>query len=82
MVDAQKLRGDVLEWLSETLHVPVEQIDLYKSFPTIGLDSLDAVHMVAMIESLIGRELPEDVIRRVGCLNDMFDIAEQRAQAA
>lgn len=82
MIEAHVLRNKVLTWLSETLRTPVEQIDLTKPFPQIGLDSLDAVHMVAMIESLIGRELPEDVIRRVGCLNDMFDLAERRAAAA
>lgn len=82
MVDATKLRQEVLSWLSGALHTPVENIDLTRPFPEIGLDSLDAVHMVAMIESLIDRELPEDVIRRVGCLNDMFEIAAQRAVAA
>jgi acyl carrier protein len=75
-------RGEILHWLSETLRVPADQIDLTKSFPEIGLDSLDAVHMVATIESIIHRELPEDVIRRVSCLNDIFEMMRDRMAAA
>ena len=48
----------------------------------IGLDSLDAVHMLATIESIIGKELPEDVIQRVGCLDDIFEMMRSRMAAA
>lgn len=73
---------EIMNWLSETLKVPTEQIDLNKSFPEIGLDSLDAVHMIATIESIIGQELPEDIMRRVRCLNDIFEMMRVRMAAA
>lgn len=73
---------EILEWLSETIQVPVNDIDLTKPLNDIGLDSLDAVHMIATIESVIGKELPEDVIQRVGCLNDMFDMMRDKMAAA
>ena len=75
-------RSEILEWLSETIQVPVEQIDLNKPLTEVGLDSLDAVHMVATIESIIGQELPEDIIQRVGCLNDIFDMMREKMAAA
>ncbi len=78
--DAAKI--EILEWLSETIEVPVDNIDLTKPLNDIGLDSLDAVHMIATIESVIGKELPEDIIQRVGCLNDMFDMMREKMAAA
>jgi len=78
----ESARSEILEWLSETIEVPVDKIDLTKPLNDIGLDSLDAVHMIATIESVIGKELPEDIIQRVGCLNDMFDMMRDKMAAA
>ncbi len=75
-------RQEILQWLSDTLRVPVEQIDLTKPLPEVGLDSLDAVHMVATIESIIRQELPEDIIRRVSCLGDIFEMMREKIAAA
>lgn len=78
----ESIRQEILEWLSETIQIPVDQIDLNKPLTDIGLDSLDAVHMIATIESTIGQELPEDIIQRVGCLNDIFEMMRQKIAAA
>lgn len=78
----ENAKAEILQWLSETVHTPVEQIDLTRPLTEIGLDSLDAVHMVATIESIIRRELPEDVMRRVKCLNDIFDLMREKLAAA
>ena len=75
-------RQQILEWLSETIQTPADQIDLGKPLNDIGLDSLDAVHMVATVESIIRQELPEDVIKRVTCLNDIFEMMRERLAAA
>ena len=75
-------RTEILEWLSETIQSPVDQVDLTKPLTEIGLDSLDAVHMIATIESIIGQELPEDIIQRVSCLNDIFDMMREKMAAA
>lgn len=82
MIGYDSARMEILEWLSDTLHTPVDQIDLTKPLTEIGLDSLDAVHMIATIESTIRQELPEDVIKRVNCLNDIFDLMRDRMAAA
>ena len=78
--DASK--DEILQWLCETLQVPVGQIDLNKPLTEIGLDSLDAVHMIATIESIIRQELPEDIIKRVTSLNDIFEMMRERMAAA
>ena len=82
MVGYESAKCEILAWRSETIRVPADQVDLTKPLPEIGLVSLDAVHMIATIESIIRRELPEDVIRRVTCLNDIFDMMRDRMAAA
>jgi len=78
--DAAKM--EILEWASDALQIPIEEIDLTKPLSEIGIDSLDAVHMIATIESIIKKELPEDVIQRVNCLNDIFDMMRNKMAAA
>lgn len=82
MVDYESARNEIMTWLAEALQVPVDQIDLTKPLSEIGLDSLDAVHMIATMESIIQKELPEDVIQRVNCLNDIFDMMRRKLAAA
>ncbi len=82
MVDFEKAKDEILAWVAETIRVSVEEIDLNKPLSEIGLDSLDAVHMIATIESIIRQDLPEDVIQRVTCLNDMFEMTRQKLAAA
>jgi len=82
MTNFEAAKTEILEWVARTIQVPADQVDLTKPFRELGLDSLDAVHMVATIESLIQRELPEDVIERTGCLRDIFAMMEQRMMAA
>ncbi len=75
-------RTEILEWVAEAIQIPVEQIDLTKPLTEVGIDSLDAVHMIATIESIIRQELPEDIIQRVRCLNDIFELMRDRMAAA
>lgn len=82
MIDLQAARVELLDWVAETIQVPVDQIDLSIPLAEVGLDSLDAVHMIATIESLIQMDLPEDVIKRVNCLDDIFEMMRQKVAAA
>ena len=81
MVSFEEAKNEILSWVSGTLKVPAEQIDLNQPLTAIGLDSLDAVHMISTIETLIREEVPEEFIRRVTCLNDMFEIMRQKLPA-
>ncbi len=82
MMGFEQAKQEILEWLSDAIQVPVDRLELDKPLTDIGLDSLDAVHMIATIESIIGRELPEDIMQRVSCLNDVFDMMRDRMAAA
>lgn len=82
MVNLESARNEILEWVAETLQVRPEAVDLNKPLPELGIDSLDAVHLLATIESIIQQELPEDVVQRVGSLNDIFEMMAERLAAA
>ena len=82
MIDFDAAKREILEWVAETTRVPVGEIDLAKPLNEVGLDSLDAVHMIATIESIIRQDLPEDVIQRVTSLDDIFEMMRQRVAAA
>lgn len=82
MIDYEAAKLEILGWASEALQVPIGDIDLTKPLPELGIDSLDAVHMIATIESIIKKELPEDIIQRVNCLNDIFDMMRLKMAAA
>ena len=82
MIDFEAARNEILEWVSDAIRVPVAQIELDKPLAEVGIDSLDAVHMVSTIESLIRQELPEDVMQRVKTLNDIFEMMRKRVAAA
>ena len=75
-------KREILEWVAETIETPVDDLDLAKPLQDLGVDSLDAVHLIATIESIIRKELPEDVIQRVQCLNDILEMMRERMAAA
>ncbi len=78
----ESARDEILEWVSEAIRVPVNEIDLTKPLDEVGLDSLDAVHLIATIESIIQKELPEDIIQRINSLNAIFDMMREKMAAA
>ncbi|MCK4660055.1 MAG: acyl carrier protein [Phycisphaerae bacterium] len=82
MIDLEAARNEILEWVSDAIRVPVEEIELDKPLAEVGIDSLDAVHMISTIESIIQQELPEDVMQRVKTLNDIFEMMRRRVAAA
>ena len=82
MVDYESAKTEILAWIAETTEVPVEKMDMSKPLTEIGLDSLDAVHMISTIESIIRQELPEDIMQQVTCLNDMFEMMREKLAAA
>ena len=69
-------------WVADSLSTDPDTIDLNKPLPELGLDSLDGVHLLATIESIIQQDLPEDVVQRVGSLNEIFEMMAERLAAA
>ena len=72
MVEYEKAKNEILAWVGETIQCEPEEIDTNAPLADLGIDSLDAVHLVATIESIIQSELPEDVIQHVRTLEDIF----------
>jgi acyl carrier protein len=81
-MDLQAARLEILDWVAETIQVTPEEVDVSKPLAELGIDSLDAVHLIATIESTIQKELPEDVIQRVNSLDDIFEMMAERLAAA
>ena len=82
MVDFEAARAELLDWVAEAINIPVQEVDTSIPLNELGIDSLDAVHLIATIESILQQELPEDVIQRVKCLDDIFEMMQQRIAAA
>ena len=82
MINLEDAKKEILDWVASTIQVEPQDIDLTKPLPDLGIDSLDAVHLIATIEATIRTELPEDVIQRVNCLEDIFELMAQRLAAA
>lgn len=82
MVDFESARREILDWAADTLQIDADALDLNKPLAELGLDSLDAVHMIATIEGIIQQELPEDIIQRVGTLDGIFEMMRQKLAAA
>ncbi len=82
MKNFEAAKDEILQWVSEAIKVPIGKIELDKPLDEVGLDSLDAVHILANIESMIQKDLPEDVIQRVTCLNDIFEMMREKLAAA
>ena len=82
MVDFEAARTELLDWVAEAINAPVQEVDTSIPLNGLGIDSLDAVHLIATIESILQQELPEDVIQRVKCLDDIFEMMQQRIAAA
>ena len=82
MIGFDAARAEILDWVSEAIGVAAGEIDLSKPLAEVGLDSLDAVHMIATIEGIIQQELPEDIIQRVGTLDGIFEMMRQKLAAA
>jgi acyl carrier protein len=82
MVNLEQARNEILDWVAGALQIPADKINLDTPLNELGIDSLDAVHLIATIESVIQQELSEDVVQKVGSLNQIFEMMAQRLEAA
>ena len=80
--DLNSLKQEIVEWVASALNIRPDELDVNKPFSELGLDSLDAVHLFATIESTVQQELPEDIIRRVRSLRDIFEMPEWQQAAS
>ncbi|UCG34271.1 MAG: acyl carrier protein [Phycisphaerales bacterium] len=82
MIDFESAKNEILSWVAETIQCEPDEVDTGAPLADLGIDSLDAVHLVATIESIIQTELPEDVIQRVRTLDDIFAMMRPHTDTA
>ena len=51
MIDIEKGKKEVLDWIAQAVRTSVDEIDLTKPLPDVGLDSNDAVHRAPTVET-------------------------------
>ncbi len=74
MMSAEKLRMKVVEVLAEEFELdPAEMGPEATLYDDLGLDSLDAVDMVVVLEKTFGIKLSdEDALRAIRTMDDLF----------
>ena len=82
MIDIERGKKEVLDWIAQAVRTSVDEIDLTKPLPDVGLDSNDAVHLVCTIEAVLRTELPEDVMTKVKTVGDILSLMGEYTQAA
>ena len=82
MIDIERGKKEVLDWIAQAVRTSVDEIDLTKSLPDVGLDSNDAVHLVCTIEAVLRIELPEDVMTKVKTVGDILSLMDEYTEAA
>jgi acyl carrier protein len=82
MFDLEAAKSEILEWVSEATQTPIDSIEFDRDLAEIGIDSLDGVHLVAMIEQIIQQELPENVVQNTRTLDKIFALMKEKTEVA
>jgi acyl carrier protein len=70
--DMEKLEGKVIAVISDIAEVPFEAITRQTRLADLGVDSLDALRIVAAIEKMLQTEIPEESIGEVETVEDIL----------
>jgi Acyl carrier protein len=72
----------VSEYFTVHLEVPTEKITLEANlFKDLGLDSIDALDMIAMLESKLDISVEEDDLKKIKTVNDIIEYILTAVQA-
>ena len=70
------------EYFTVHLEVPTEKITLEANlFKDLGLDSIDALDMIAMLESKLDISVEEDDLKKIKTVNDIIEYILTAVQA-
>lgn len=70
-------------YLVEQFDVPEDKITRSANlFEDLELDSIDALDMVGLIESRLGKQVDEEEVRQIRTVGDVVDFVVRHAQAA
>ncbi len=71
----ETLELDVAGIVAEVAEVPRDAVTLETRLDELGIDSLDALRIVAGVEKLLRREIPEESISQVETVGDVVRMA-------
>ena len=70
----EELQAEIAAIISDVAEVPVGQITEHTSLEELGVDSLDALRIIAAIEKRFHVEVPEEDIGQVRSLSDIVSM--------
>ena len=70
---ADPLVQSVVEAIAEVKHVPPEEIDVDASLADLGLDSLDTVTLLFVLETRLDIAIPDEAAKSVRSVRDVVD---------
>lgn len=79
----QDLQEQMLSWLANHLNVDSHLLDLDLTFSELGLDSIDAIALVDLLQEFIGRTIPATELLRYPTVNALikhFSIVRHRGE--
>lgn len=69
------LLAELRESISRTCEIPIDRIHADSDLEELGVDSLASAEIVTDLEIRLGRDLPVDVLRRLGGARTVGDVA-------
>jgi acyl carrier protein len=70
----ERLKADIAAIISDVAEIPVGQVTEHASLGELGVDSLDALRIIAAIEKKYHVEVPEEMIGEVRSLSDIVNM--------
>jgi len=68
------LESAIYDAISRICEIPVDQIQRESRLAEIGVDSLASAEIITDVEMRVGRDLPGDVLRRLGDVTTVGDV--------
>jgi acyl carrier protein len=61
----------ILGWISESISIPVEKLQLDSTFDDLSMDSLDQVELVLALEDNWGKSIPDEAAENFRTVGDV-----------
>ena len=79
MLQPSRVRGDelknrVLEVVAQQMQVPVDAIPLDQHFQDLGLDSVDAMEIMFVLEEELNLSIPDEQAHSVHSINKLLEV--------
>gem|GEM_PF-720849 len=81
MMNDEQLKAVVLDLFQEVTGISVRQIVSSRHFAEYGMDSVSAVDLVVMLEHRFSIDIPNHVLSRLRCIDDVVKYLRVRLDA-